>query len=221
MPAGVYEILDTQTNMRYVGSSKNVRLRLNYHRTNLGRGTHYNPHLQRAYALRREVFVFRPLAYLEDCEVLPTEQRLLRLEHSNQIGTYNLAKDATAPMKGRKHSPEWLAKSALWRAGNKSRTGQPSNLKGIPLTEEHKRKMKESKAVVSPETREKMRLAKIGYVPWNKGNRQKVCKRGHEMTESNTYNPPNKNRPTCKMCSAINTAKYILKKKELQSAPKY
>lgn len=213
MAAGVYEILDTKTNMRYIGSSKNVRLRLNYHRTNLGRGTHYNLHLQRAFILRKDGFIFRPLAYLEDCEVLPTEQRLLDIEHANSIGTFNIAKDATAAMKGRKHSPEWVAKSIEWKRGNKSRTGQPSNLKGGKHTEEHKLKNRLAKLFVSPETREKMRIAKIGYVPWNTGNRQSECLRGHQMTPENTYIAPSRNRPACKECIKIRANAYQLRKR--------
>jgi hypothetical protein len=160
-------------------------------------GKHYNTLLQRAWnKYGVEKFAFRPLAILEECEILPTEQRLLDEEHQGK--TYNIAKDAIAIMKGRKHTVETIEGMRISRLGNKSRTGYPSHWskdKKPPSLA----KLIEVCKNPSAATREKMRLAKLAVTH---------CKNGHEYTEENTswvvasgkHNPHRKCK-TCKMYS--------------------
>lgn len=47
--SGIYQILNTITEERYIGSSKNIRKRIMVHLNNLNKGTHGNIHLQHAW----------------------------------------------------------------------------------------------------------------------------------------------------------------------------
>lgn len=49
MTSGIYEILNTANNKRYIGSSIDVERRLTNHRDLLKRAKHFNKHLQSAY----------------------------------------------------------------------------------------------------------------------------------------------------------------------------
>jgi len=73
------------------------------------------------------------------------------------------------------------------------RTGMPNGTKGRKFTDEH---------------RKKLSLAKQGYIPWNKGNRQKlpirkICKDCGIEKETSKFTPLNRGRwmsSICKMC---------------------
>lgn len=166
---GVYEIRNISTGTRYIGSSSAIQNRITQHKAMLSRGRHHSVSLQRAWnKYGSESFVFRAIAILEECERLPTEQRLLDIEHSGK--TYNVSKDAVAWMKGRKHTDEWKEKAAKWRLGNKSKTGMPG-----PWSKENPPPSLQKLIAVSRnpslETRAKMREARIGKPPANKGKK--------------------------------------------------
>lgn len=185
MAAGVYAITNNMTGTRYIGSSTNIVSRLAQHLAMLKKGKHHSVYLQRAWNKYGEfVFEFKTLAILEDCEILPTEQRLLDIEHSGE--TYNVAKDAVAWMKGRKHSKETIESMSKSRMGNKSRTGVPAHWSKDKKPPSLSKLLASSKNP-SLETKEKMRQAKLGVVPINKGIHSSSCRNGHTRTEENTY----------------------------------
>lgn len=202
MSAGVYEILNVDTGVRYVGSSSNISNRLKQHLAMLKKGIHHSIYLQNAWNKYTEkAFVFKPIAILESYELLETEQRLLDIEHQGR--TYNVAKDAIAWMRGRKHSAETKEGMSKSRIGNKSRTGVASHWVGKKLSKEHIEKLVIAKTNPSKETREKMRLAKLGVVPINKGKHSSLCRNGHIRTEENTYIYKKKSGDishNCKIC---------------------
>jgi len=161
MTAGIYEISNAATGVRYIGSAQCIKTRLSQHRTMLKHGRHHSIALQRAWdKYGADCFQLSTVVILEDRELLTTEQRFLDAEHRGE--TYNIAKDAVAWMKGRKHSPETIERMSESRKGNKSRTGVPSHWLGKKLSPEHVANMAAAKTNPSPETREKMRLAKLG-----------------------------------------------------------
>lgn len=197
---GVYEIRNIKTGKRYVGSSLNMRNRLTDHKRMLRKGIHHSIALQRAYdKYGEDQFVFQFLAILEPEDRLPTEQRLLDLEHQGE--TYNIAKDAVAWMTGLKHTEEWKKAQGDRSRGNKYREGWPSWCKGQTLSEEHKAKLKAAKQNVSEETREKMRQKKLGTISPFRGVRNEFCRRGHAMTGTNVYRGKNNDLYVCNQCA--------------------
>lgn len=64
--SGVYEIVNLATCKKYIGSSKNVELRLRQHYLLLKRGVHYNKHLQNSFNKYNEnAFIFRVIEYCQ------------------------------------------------------------------------------------------------------------------------------------------------------------
>ena len=61
--SGVYQIYNTETNKRYIGSSIDVERRLKEHLRNLKANRHCNQHLQNAWNRYKEYLVFEPLEY--------------------------------------------------------------------------------------------------------------------------------------------------------------
>lgn len=58
--AGVYQIFNTETNKRYIGSSIDVERRLKEHKRNLKAHRHSNQHLQNAWNKYEEYLIFEP-----------------------------------------------------------------------------------------------------------------------------------------------------------------
>ena len=89
----------------------------------------------------------------------------------------------------------------MWRKGNKSRTGVPSHWKGKKLSPDHVAKIAASKTNPSAETRGKMRQAKLGIVPWNKGIHKDFCVHGHPMIGDNIGIRTDRGTRFCKECT--------------------
>lgn len=75
--SGVYQIYNTETNKRYIGSSIDVQRRLKEHLRNLKANRHCNQHLQNAWNRYREYLVFEPLEYCEPDQCLKLEQQYI------------------------------------------------------------------------------------------------------------------------------------------------
>lgn len=210
MDCGVYEIRNTVSGCRYVGSSQHMSHRFAEHRKMLLKGKHHSIHLQRAWAKYGEAaFKMAPLAYLEPHALKETEGRLIALEM--QGDTYNISRDPTSPMRGLKHKPETLALMSITRKGNKYRTGMPGPLKGMKMTPEQLARRK-PRMKATEETKAKMRAARLGKAPANKGTHAAHCKYGHEMSGDNLYVFMRNGLPkhVCRECAKERNKKYAL-----------
>jgi group I intron endonuclease len=126
---GIYCIINTLNNKKYIGSSSFIRRRIQGHYSGLKLNKHANKYLQHAFNQCEHFF---KVEILEKCtNILEREQYYLDLYKPE----YNIAKDAFSVMKDRKHSEETL---------NKLRGRNPWN-KGVPRTEEEKRYISQRK----------------------------------------------------------------------------
>lgn len=142
--SGIYEIVNTVNGKRYVGSAALFTQRFAAHRMMLRRGTHHSRYLQAAWAKYGEAtFAFTKLVCCAPADLLHFEQMLideLRPEYNicriagNALGVrwsdeakarHSLIQKANPTFKGRKHTPETLAKMA------EAQRGRPSPLRGI------------------------------------------------------------------------------------------
>lgn len=131
---GFYTLHNPNTQATYIGSGI-LGDRQYEHELNLKKGKHPNYKLQRAYR-QDEHFEFTGVVVRESDDVetnrklaLAIEQDLLD-EFIESPDVLNLAREATAPMAGRKHTEDSLRKMSESR-------------KGIPLSSEHKAKIAE------------------------------------------------------------------------------
>ena len=113
----------------------NLKSRWRQHKHRLNAGNHGNAHLQNAWEKYGEdKFRFWVLCFCHKDLTLEYEQRYL----DEMQPEYNLAKDVTAPMRGRNHTEKTKRKLSELH-------------KGKPLSEEHKQKLSESlKGAKSP-----------------------------------------------------------------------
>jgi group I intron endonuclease len=90
-PSGIYEILNTVTDKRYVGSAQNFIKRWREHLKGLKAGRHHSRHLQSSWDKHgAEAFVFQPILYCEPAELLEYEQ--LCIDEMNSA--YNICRVA-------------------------------------------------------------------------------------------------------------------------------
>ena len=147
--SGVYEILNTRSKKRYIGSSFDIHGRLGAHRRALRRGNHANRHLQRAWQKDGEQsFLFEGI---EDCAKVDVRKR--EQHHIDRFPSdvlYNIALDAHRGAGrwgrlGKKNSPEhnaaisaankggvntWAKKAAASRVNNYTRLVVGTHLDG-------------------------------------------------------------------------------------------
>jgi len=116
MASGIYLIRNTVNGHCYVGSSVDIEHRWEQHHSSLKNGSHKNRYLQAAWNLYGEGnFSFEVDGLCPPSELRAIEQRLLDMG----AGEYNLSRDATAPWRGVKRSPETCAKIGLAQIGRK------------------------------------------------------------------------------------------------------
>jgi len=161
--SGIYVIRNKKTNKVYIGSSQNIRKRINEHRNDLIKGKHHNKYLQNSWNKYGEkTFEFK---ILERCEIdmlLGREQFWI-----DTIGnklTYNICQSTAAPMKGLKHSSETLARMSAAHTGirhtDESRRKISEGQRGRKLSEaqiELMRRTRKGKKATE-ETRSKLRI---------------------------------------------------------------
>lgn len=170
--SGIYTITSRKTSKVYVGSSVRTANRWRVHQRDLRKGVHTNLHLQRhvdKYGLEDLVF--------EVVRVEPNPTRRLGFEELLIAGLFgpacfNQATSAKAPMTGRKHSPETLAKMSATAKGRPfpeaAHAKAAATNTGRTLTPEHLAKMSaglKGKGLgrkLSPEHAAKARVARIG-----------------------------------------------------------
>ena len=136
----IYKIRNTVNGKFYVGSTVDARVRFQTHRRRLRKGSHQSPHMQAAWnKYGEECFIFEIVEHVENGEdLLKAEQKWLD-EHAGKPHCYNWATDASAPMRGKKHSNSSLLK--LKGAAQKVPKGKESILYGVPRSEETRKKI--------------------------------------------------------------------------------
>ena len=107
---GIYQILNKKTGKRYIGSSKNIRLRWNSHRSALRLGKHHAIMLQRSYNRHgAEAFEYSVLLYCDKNNLAMYEQALLDGFKPFGDDGYNILPSAYS-MSGHKLSPDVAAR---------------------------------------------------------------------------------------------------------------
>lgn len=171
---GIYIILNTKNGKIYIGQAEDIHARQVEHKRDLKKNRHHNQHLQHAWNKYGEkAFQFKTLERCSITELDSREQHYLDVYIPKGI-CYNIAVDATAPMRGLKHSPESLLKMSIvqksiphtispeqrarmavaQREANKDRIPTQKqrehflklneSRKGQKLSEEHRRKISEA-----------------------------------------------------------------------------
>lgn len=114
MNTGIY-FITAPNGKRYIGSAAvSFRVRWNSHRHHLKRGTHCNPHLQRAWAkYGEENMVFSVYLRCEPHECLELEQIAIDV----MCPEYNVARNVTKSFLGLRHKPESLKKISASKKG--------------------------------------------------------------------------------------------------------
>jgi len=103
--SGIYRIVCVKTGRYYFGSSIDIWYRWRKHLLALRKGTHCNIHMNRAYNKHGEsTFRIELTELVEEDKLLEVENVYLK-KHVGKRNCFNVAKDATAPMKGKK--PEY------------------------------------------------------------------------------------------------------------------
>ena len=152
---GIYKITNTVTGDFYIGSSCNLRLRIQDHKYKLVNNKHANRHLQNSYNKHGEqVFVFEIVLLCEVEYKLYFEQKFLDLFKP----AYNIAANASAPWQGLRFSEEHKRKISEGQSGDLNHNF------GKPLSEEAKCRLSEVNKgkVLSEETCAKMSESKKG-----------------------------------------------------------
>lgn len=176
--SGIYQILCVPTGKIYIGSSEDLAIRLRTHVAALRSQRHENSYLQRAWNKYGEsAFEFSVIELVLVGFCLEREQYWLDKKRSyEERRGFNISRVAGAPMAGRKHTPETLAKMKASRLASGYKHSAETRQKmsdqnrgkifGVQ-TEESRRKRAESGRgrKHSPETIEKMRQARLANNP--------------------------------------------------------
>jgi group I intron endonuclease len=179
MESGIYQILNTLNNKRYIGSTVCFENRFADHQRSLEKNEHGNRYLQNAWnKYGKEAFEFNVLLYCDVENLLFYEQRAI-----DTWGNYNICKYASSTL-GTKRTPEVRKKMSEGQKGKTIPYEQRQKIsaalkgltpwnRGIPRTQEERRKM--SRALkgkdawnkgktMSEEYRQKLSEAHKGFV---------------------------------------------------------
>lgn len=148
----IYKIRNTVNGKFYVGSTVDARVRFQTHRRRLRKGSHQSPHMQAAWnKYGEECFIFEIVEHVENGEdLLKAEQKWLD-EHAGKPHCYNWATDASAPMRGKKHTAEAKVKSGANRKGKHA--GENHYRYGKTVSEETRKKIGDAQRGVKKEPR--------------------------------------------------------------------
>ena len=206
LETGIYSITNIANGRRYIGSALLFSKRFREHRVGLRSGKHYNSLLQRAWTKYGEAsFAFEKLIVCEKTNLVFYEQRAINgYMSANREHGYNLSPTAGSPLglkrsaqtralqsalkkgkpsfnKGKKMPPGWgeAARAAL--------RGKPAWNRGLPFSEESRKKMSENHKVHGKEGSFQRNLTH--------------CMRGHLLSPENIYVAPKKpGSRACKIC---------------------
>lgn len=133
--SGIYEILNTVTDKRYVGSAQNFLKRWKEHLKGLKSGKHHSKHLQSSWDKHGpEAFVFQAVLYCDPAELIEYEQ--LCIDEMNSA--YNICRVAGST-KGRVHTLECrrkISEKAVGRVwSEEARAKVSATLKGRKMSD--------------------------------------------------------------------------------------
>ena len=165
MNSGVYQIFCITSGHRYIGSSQNLRRRLNKHQTELRRNQSGHPILQNAWnKYGEDSFDFSILLICSAENLLFYEQRVIDILRSE----YNARRVVNSP-RGRKLSEQTKLKLRQINLGKKHKpeSCEKNRLASLAMwsSPEGREKMLCSHHPVSDETREKLRTAYLQRSP--------------------------------------------------------
>jgi group I intron endonuclease len=131
---GVYMILNTVTNGRYVGSAaRSMSSRWAEHRYALKKNIHRNPYLQNAWnKYGGELFSFIVLENTTPETALDAEQRWYDLFKSKKLPLYNLRENVKSQL-GLKHSDSTKRKLSLINTGKKRTAETKKRIRKVKL----------------------------------------------------------------------------------------
>lgn len=168
--SGIYKITCTANGKIYVGSANNLRQRLGQHRINLRGQYHENSYLQHAWNKYGEsAFKFEIIELVMPWSLLDREQYWLdKLKPYDRNIGFNIALDAVAPARGRKVSEESRAKMSAARKGR--RNSPEAIAKSVAANTGQKRSLKTRAnisaslkgRILSPETISKSATSRTG-----------------------------------------------------------
>ena len=166
--SGLYKITNITNGKLYVGSAVDLENRFSTHWASLRYGKHDNSHLQHSWDKYGEAsFTFTPLLLCNKEDLLFYEQRAIDVY---QVGDscygYNLAPTAGSNL-GVKYSEKSKKRMSVWQKGRKLTVGQYQRLSKTFFVSGH---ISYNKGVpVSEETKRKISKTLQGNIPWNKG----------------------------------------------------
>lgn len=165
---GIYEITCAGNGKRYIGSSVSIAARWSRHIRELKKTRHANPKLQHAWAKYGEsAFTFVVLMECPRNELLFWESWFIQEAAPN---SFNIAKDALAPMMGRTHTAETRAKMSASSPRRTPTQAERDNLRvkaiGRPANDNQRAAVSASNRTrqVTEATRKAMSKANIGRV---------------------------------------------------------
>lgn len=117
--SGIYEIVNTVTGRRYVGSSCHISRRWRKHRNFLLAGNHHSKYLQRSWNMHGpDAFEWRVIELCHPDELIPREQAAV----AHLRPEYNVSPVA-GTQRGYRHTPEAIAKMSAAQVNKKPMTG--------------------------------------------------------------------------------------------------
>jgi group I intron endonuclease len=116
--SGVYSITNLQTNQIYIGRSIDLKKRISKHKRMLRHNRHTNKHLQNSWnKYGEDMFIFNTILLAEPDKLKELEQKYLdSLDYDKD---FNISKDSSAPMYGRKHTKDAREKISKGNLGKK------------------------------------------------------------------------------------------------------
>lgn len=172
MSAGIYKIIGPN-NKIYIGSSVNIRKRWAEHLRGLNNNKHPNSRIQNAWNLHgADSFKFEVIELCDRIDLLLREQSWL----DNLLPFYNIARDAAAPMRGRKTTEETKEKQRQASLGIKKSPEHAKKLKdrlktysdarkGTKISDENRLKLKVPKKKRTEQHRKNLSEAGKGRKP--------------------------------------------------------
>lgn len=206
--SGVYVITNIVNGGVYVGSTVDLKRRLDEHKRGLRGGTHGNPHLQASWNKHGEkAFEFDVLEYLDNLEELHlSEQFWVDIYREEGRELYNVAVPGRSPMLGRKHTEEsrqQMSESQKNRppASEETRRKMSRTRKGKTPSEEHKRKLSEANLGKRLSKEHKQKLSEASKAAWARGDydSEETHRRKSEAAKGHKHSEEEKRRISARM----------------------